>query len=115
MNLLLYIVSPVVSENTDALLSTNLRVISTSIIVGNLTPLPSKFASITVLYPETVSDEDRNKIDSEKKLFSDVVKAIVKIVKQRIENVLNPKEKDLKVSKVKSIITLDPNLFKIQN
>ena len=37
------------------------------------------------------------------------------IVKQRIENVLNPKEKDLKVSKVKSIITLDPNLFKIQN
>jgi hypothetical protein len=34
--------------------------------------------------PETVSDEDRNKIDSEKKLFSDVVKAIVKIVKQRI-------------------------------
>jgi hypothetical protein len=34
--------------------------------------------------PETVSDEDRNKIDPEKKLFSDVVKAIVKIVKQRI-------------------------------
>ena len=34
--------------------------------------------------PETVSDEDRNKIDSEKKLFSDVIKAIVKIVKQRI-------------------------------
>ena len=34
--------------------------------------------------PETLSDEDRNKKDPEKKLFSDVVKAIVEISKQRV-------------------------------
>ena len=33
--------------------------------------------------PETVSDEDRNKMDPEKKLFSDVVKAIARIAKER--------------------------------
>jgi hypothetical protein len=33
--------------------------------------------------PETVSDEDRNKMDPEKKLFSDVVKAVARIAKER--------------------------------
>jgi len=33
--------------------------------------------------PETLSEEERNNIDPEKKLFSDVVKAIVEIAKQR--------------------------------
>lgn len=33
--------------------------------------------------PETVSDEDRNKMDPEKKLFSDVVKSIARIAKER--------------------------------
>jgi len=33
--------------------------------------------------PETVSNEDRNKMDPEKKLFSDVVKSIARIAKER--------------------------------
>ena len=43
--------------------------------------------SIQVAYaanPEEVSEDDRNAIDPEKKLFSDVIKAIVEIAKQRV-------------------------------
>ena len=36
--------------------------------------------------PETVSNEDRNKMDPEKKLFSDVVKSIARIAKERISD-----------------------------
>ena len=43
--------------------------------------------SIQVAYaanPEEVSEDDRNAIDPEKKLFSDVIKAIVELAKQRV-------------------------------